>query len=425
MSLNRSVHRQEGHRGSEEARSPRPRCLLRLCTALTIFLFVGLPTPSAEAAEQPGDQTLSATLQDVPDIVGNLRIVVGGPWISALPFRIRVADQSSPIAYSLNLRRPPAFGTSWRAVTEVGERVSKTGVEDPAIATLIARGAPSGQAEVYPRNDFEAAARQIAIWHYTNSLTISAATVPDPALARAASRIVSETDSAIAWKVKIPLQPATYGIDLFTRQVTATEVRVGIALRVDANTHLGSAQDIDLYLDGTRLTVKTHHLTRVHNDGVGSYAADAPEDLPSGENELAEVGVKRNTKVVDLAAIWVNVTSEAGMTFVSDGGGPSVITAQPATYNFRKSMTLDPATYPGPTELLGSIATTLLTFLPGPWSIVAIIVGLYLIARLGRGVDRLLLKAWSRIRRSRKVPKASHEPAARPNEKPPPETFWG
>jgi hypothetical protein len=71
------------------------------------------------------------------------------------------------------------------------------------------------------------------------------------------------------------------------------------------------------------------------------------------------------------------------------------MTAEFATFNFRTSAALDPSTYPGPNELLGSLATTLLTFLPGPWSIVAIVVGLYVIARAGKGFDWAASKLWS------------------------------
>jgi hypothetical protein len=52
-------------------------------------------------------------------------------------------------------------------------------------------------------------------------------------------------------------------VEIFTRKATATDVRVAAVLRLDANTKLSSAQNNDVYLDGSRIEAKTHHLTHV------------------------------------------------------------------------------------------------------------------------------------------------------------------
>lgn len=369
-----------------------------LVAALLAVSSLLLDGPSA--ASQPEDHVLSANLQDVPDLKGEFTVKSNGSAVSALPFRLRVDNQASPLVYSLDLRRQPEFDSSWRAFTRVQESLNAVGVRNPALAVLIARGnAPSGQKPVLARGDLGYAARQVAIWHYSNDLQISDQTVPDSTLRDAAQNIVDATESAQKNGAQVPLQPASYGVDIFIRETTATHVRLGVALRLDANTSLDSSQNIDLYLDGSKVEIKTHYVTHVSELAGGGYGRDRDDYLGSGKNELAEVLLERNTKVVDAEAVWVGVESDPGFVMISDGSSPPVITAESAVYSFRKRSSLDPSSYTGPGELLTKTATIILTYLPGPLSIIAIILALYLFPRIGKGVDALFKKGFGRVKR--------------------------
>jgi hypothetical protein len=371
--------------------------------AVAAAIAMSVPSPVyAEAVNTP----LQAYAQDIPDAVPQFTVRWKGQPVSALPVRVRVGNEASPRAYSLDIRRAEKYGTTWTALNLAGESVQALGVRDPAIAVLIARGLRvTGQPAVPAKDDLEFAARQVAIWRYTNGLAVTPESVPDPQLRARAVDIVRSAETAIRRDTKIPLQPASYGVDIFIRDTTASTVLAALVLRMDANTELTGPQNIDLYLDGQRLATRTHARTRLHHTGSGQYRADKPADTAGGTNQIAEVELDRNTKVLDVAAVWVNVQSDPGMVFVSNGEAPPIVSAEFATYSFRAASTFDPDKYTGPAQLLQKAGTAMLTRLSGLWVWAALIAGLYLLARVGRvvdaGVTRGVPALWRRAGRRR------------------------
>ncbi|WP_408668111.1 hypothetical protein [Jatrophihabitans sp.] len=369
---------------------------------------------------------MTASTQTI--IVGepNLVVVVNGKRISAMPFRIRLIGQASPFAYSLDITRQVQYGDTWtglslgRPANNADRSLSAIGVNDPLIAGLIARGnRGSDQQVLYAETNFELAARQIAIWKYTNNLPLVPQVVPNASLLARAQQLA---DGASNTNLRIPLQPAHYSIGVFVRETTGNTVRLAITLGVDQNTSLSTPATIDLEIDGKpcapkpgRQQNKTHTdlcevRTRGHTrleqlqDGTYRIAEQTDYAEATHSTQIADVDLPRNTKVVSLSANWVNVTSQPGLVMAGNGAAPPLVTAEKATMNFTVRTELDPDTFTGPTQLLNKAGTSALTHVP-TWAILPVLVAaLYLLARAGRGVDRLLISTWRKIRRSRTPP---------------------
>lgn len=343
-----------------------------------------------------GPQIATATTQDLPNPVPGLSVIWHGKRVSALPFRIRLLDQASPLAYSLDIRRPAAYGDSWTGISlgrpdhPEDRSLSSTGIADPVLAEAIARGdAPSDRAPALVGSDEELAARQVAIWSATNSIALTPRTVPNARLRRRARRLL-----AGARNIDVPLQTASHSVQIFVRQTTANTVQLAVTLGIDPNAHLTTVENIDLYLDGVRCPIRTQALTHVERRSDGTYHADRPQPLDRKTHsiDVAEVNLDRNTKVVDATADWVNVVSEPGLVMAGAGAAPPLVTAEPAVLNFTSSTRLDPSDYTNPEQLLSNVGTAFLTTVPG-WAVwVVLVAALYLIPRVGRLADAAFLR---------------------------------
>ena len=119
----------------------------RFAVSLTFvsMAVVGLFS-SERALADNGPQVATATTQDLLSPVRALSVIWHGRTISALPFRIRLLDQASPLAYSLDIRRPVAYGDSWTGISlgnpadRQARSLSQLGVINPLVAEAIARG---------------------------------------------------------------------------------------------------------------------------------------------------------------------------------------------------------------------------------------------------------------------------------------------
>ena len=375
------------------------RCLRSIGALLLGIAFVALSVDQASAEGEPGGEALTARLQDIPDEVNGLVVVWGGKKVSAVPPRVRLAQQASPLAYSLDVRRRASYGDSYVAVPYGSEDkpylLSQVGVRNPLPATLIARGgAPSDSAPVPAETDFEAAARQTAIWASSGILQLDKTRVPNARLRNRAQQLLTAAEGG-----RVPLQPSIYGVAIFIRETTATTVTLAITLTVNANTSLESSQKIDLYLDGQRVEVQTAARTDVTRTAAGGYAASAAVDLGDhGSREIAEVVLDRNTKVIDASAVWVNVVSEPGLVLVSDGASPPLITGENAVMNFRTNTRLNPDDYVGPRQILNKTGTYLLTRVPEGLVLMVVVLALYLIPRTGRLIDRGIQVAATKVK---------------------------
>lgn len=350
---------------------------------------------------------VTAGLQNLPDAQTGLSVIWNKQVVSALPFRIRILDQASPLAYSLDIRRRATYGTHWSTLS-LGEpsdssarSFTQLGVANPLPAELIARGgADSFHEPVMPTTDLEYAARQVAIWSVTNQLTLDSRTVPNADLLVRARQLlrIGQTNA------KVPLQVTKYGVQIFVRETTADTVRLAVQLSTDnPSAILNHTQDIDLFLDGTRCKITTRQRTEIRLDH-GVYTDGQKTSLDkNGSTSIAEVDLHRNTKVVDASAAWVGINSDPGLALVSDGAAPPIITADHALLHFESSARLDPANYTGPRQLLDKTGIVLLGRLPN-WLIVpAIAAGLYLLSRLGKLVDVGVLSFVHILRRTKKA----------------------
>jgi hypothetical protein len=389
-------------------RSRRPAFLLAILACALASSLALCGSARADAGPRPA----TAVTQDLLAPVSGLSVIWHGKPVSALPFRIRLLDQASPLAYSLDIRRPAAYGDSWtgislgRADNPADRSISATGIADPVLAEAIARGdAPSGRSPALASSDQELAARQIAIWSATNSIVLTPQTVPDAALRRRARQLLAGANT-----IQVPLQPAFHSVQIFIRQTTANNVQLAVTLGVDPNTSLTDVEHIDLYLDGVRCPILTQAQTHIERRSDGTYHAGTPKPLDPKTHsiEVAEVNLDRNTKVVDATADWVNVNVQPGLVMGGTGAAPPLVTAEPATLNFTTTTRLDPSDYTNPEQLLSNVGTAFLTTLHGWLVWVVLVVALYLITRAGRVADAAIL--WPARRKRRTAPRVS--PAA-------------
>jgi hypothetical protein len=390
----------------------------RAAVSLTFvsMVMVGLISPGRALAAN-GPQVATATTQDLLSPLRGLSVIWHGRTISALPFRIRLLDQASPLAYSLDIRRPVAYGDSWTGLSlgspadQEAREVSQLGVSDPLVAEAIARGdVTAAKSPRLARTNFELAARQVAIWASAKGLKLNREAVPNSALRRRAQQLLAGTKD-----IQVPLQAAFHSVGIFVQNTTANTVQLVVTIGLDPNTHPTQPQNIDLYLDGVRCHIRTRALTHIHQRSNGTYYAGQPIPLRPGTHStaVAEVDLHRNTQVVEATANWVNVISAPGLVMGGAGAAPPLVTAENAVLNFSTTTQLDPSQYNSPEQLLNNAGTAFLTTLPGWFVWVIILIALYLAARVGRGVDYVLAAGYRRSRpKSERTPAAKVDPAA-------------
>jgi hypothetical protein len=384
---------------------------VRLALSVTLGAVTLILVPVHAFADGPADPApVTGTLQNVSDQDRQLTVRWRGDQVSALPFRLRLLNEASPLAYSMDIRREPKYGDNWTAISlgrpdrDEDRSLRQVGVENPLQAEFIARGgAQSDEPPALARTPLERAARQVAIWNVTNRLPLTPASVPNTDLLRRAKELLPPE------KFRVPLQPATHGVGIFIRETTANTVRLAVILNIDANTYLEPAQNIDLYLDGIRCPIRTKARTTITRASDGTYGSAEPQVLEGGSTGIAEVEMTRNTKVVDASAVWVNVESSPGLVLVGSGSAPPAILAETVTLNYRSTTRLSPSDYTGPRELLDQAGTALLAAIHSGWLVwVVLLVALYLLPRLGRLVDWVVARLWKKLR----PPPPAQEPPA-------------
>lgn len=374
-------------------RAARGFALLLAALACVLVGSLGL---CGNALADDGQQVSTATTQDLLVPVRGLSVMWHGKLVSALPFRIRLLDQASPLAYSLDIRRPAAYGDSWTGISlgrptfPQDRSLAAIGIANPLVAEAIARGDVSadGPPALAASNE-ELAARQVAIWASTNNLPLTPKSVPDAALRRRAQQLLARTTG-----LEVPLQAASHhSVQIFVRDTTANTVQLAVTIGLDPGTVSTTSQHIDLSLDGVRCPIQTQALTHIVRGSDGAYHSDPPVPLDPATHsiDVAEVDLDRNTKVVDATATWVNVISGPGLVMAGAGAAPPLITAEPAVLNFTSSTELDPSDYTNPEQLLSNVGTAFLTTMPG-WAVwVVLVLALYLLPRVGRIIDAAVL----------------------------------
>ena len=372
------------------------------CFAYFRFYGSGGPIFVGASASRQWPQVATATTQDLLSPVRALSVIWHGRTISALPFRIRLLDQASPLAYSLDIRRPVAYGDSWTGISlgnpadRQARSLSQLGVINPLVAEAIARGdVTAAKPPRLAETNFELAARQVAIWASTNGLKLSRKVVPNSGLRRRAAQLLAGTKG-----IQVPLQAASHSVGIFVQNTTANTVQLVVTIGLDPNTHPSQTQNIDLYLDGVRCHIRTRALTHIQQRSNGTYYAGRPIPLSSSTHstDIAEVDLHRNTQVVEATANWVNVISAPGLVMGGAGAAPPLVTAENAVLNFSTTTQLDPSQYNSPEQLLNNAGTTFLTTLPGWFVWVILLIALYLVPRVGRGADYLLVAGYQRFR---------------------------
>jgi hypothetical protein len=239
----------------------------------------------------------------------------------------------------------------------------------------------------------------VAIWSFTNNLILSRATVPDRELRERSIELAKLGNEATTPGTSVPLQPSTFEVDIFVRDTGPSEITLAVTLRLDPNTRFDDPKDIDLYLDGLRVPIKTGHSTTINVDDKNNYTVAAPTLNERPNYQTADVTMTRNTKVVDVEAILINMNITPGLPLISPDGGPPLLTAESGIYSFRTTSRLDPATYTGPSALIEEAGTRVLTLLPPPWTWFFLILALYLLPRVGRALDALFKALFAKFKR--------------------------
>jgi hypothetical protein len=210
--------------------------------AFVLVALAGLAS-SGRALADDAPQVATATTQDLLSPVQGLSVIWRGRTVSALPFRIRLLDQSSPLAYSLDIGRDVAYGDSWTGISlgsptdQQARSLPQVGILNPLIAEAIARGdITAPKPPHFATTNFELAARQVAIWASTNGLRLTPKTVPNGALRRRAEQLLAGAKHVRS----VPLQAATHSVGIFVQNTTANTVQLVVTIGLDPNTHLTS-----------------------------------------------------------------------------------------------------------------------------------------------------------------------------------------
>lgn len=383
--------------------------------AVVLVALAGLASSGIALADN-GPQVATATTQDLLSPVQGLSVIWQGKTVSALPFRIRLLDQASPLAYSLDIGRDVAYGDSWSGISlgspgdQQARSLPQVGILNPLVGEAIARGdITDTKPPQFATTDFELAARQVAIWASTNGLRLTPQTVANGALLRRAEQLLADANG-----IQVPLQAAYHSVGIFVQDTTANTVQLVVTIGLDPNTYPTQPQNIDLYLDGVPCLIRTRALTSIQQRSNGSYYSDRPIPLNPSANStaIAKVNLHRNTQVVEATANWVNVISGPGLVMGGNGAAPPLVTAENAVLNFSTTTQLDPSQYNSPEQLLNNAGTAFLTTLPGWLVWVILLLAFYFVPRIGRAIDRLVAAGWRRVRRKPKqAPPAKVDPA--------------
>lgn len=344
--------------------------------------------PSASADASAGFEDITAQFQGYQSGPPGAVIVINGLRVSAEPLLIRVEGQATCSAFSLNVFAKPSSATAWTAVNPTTE-----GLRAVASAYWMTQhGSTAGHP--LKNNQFEKAAEQIAIWSVSNSLSISAKSVPNPLVrARALElyRLEPGKQKNVNYTIGLIIHP-------YVRSASASNVQVAVdiaASNVGEQGILTDSQYLQIGLDNVTTKVYTDKTTQIsvtHSRLVPKVVGGSPN------NNVAYIDLPRINDSEDLETYW-DTDVDAGEIFLSVGtNSPPVITDQSFPVEVYQNLNLDPSQFPDVQGLIQGWILDVLSHLNGWEVIAAVLLGLYLAHTGFSVVDFALVHGYKRIK---------------------------
>lgn len=305
------------------------------------------------AAQAASITRIEARLQQRPQARSATSITLGRRRISAEPLLIRVDGGSTASAFRLE---PDASLSS----TEVWSTapLDTLGYHGLASAYWIATQA-EGAGHPAPAN-LEFAAEQLAIWHFTDDLRLSADLRANKVVLRRAKFLASAAPPKVTSKLRARALNLTTSIESSNAQHVTIEVHVaangGISL---------SRQTVYLRVDGVSACAITGESTTYHqlSHTVSStlkacFFAATHEPryiqqtafIPHGNPDAAEVVLDRPRHLTEIAVDWA-LASDPGEFFVPMRGGPALMTRTAFDMDLGDTTSIDPSALPSASTL--------------------------------------------------------------------------
>lgn len=400
----------------------------RLGLSIALIISGGLLLGAPVAAADDGSGDLQPIVSGLPRAAlptsPDTDVVVAGRRVSAIPTLVRVdapaahaasdPAETTVLAYSMDLdSRAFAASTQWTATS-----IQTPGIRGVRSSSWIAKRAGAVPADPM-RQARELAARQIAVWHYTNGFEVTAASVPDPKVRHRALRLIRLASDAPS---NVQVSPTSLSLSAKVSDVETDTVSIATLLSTNGENSFCDAQKLDVRLFGGWGTIQTGKVTGLSRVAPGRYKA-IPEGNLEGQPcskgasaidyDSALFTFPRPTQGTTLEVDW-NLTLNGISVFqASDGSAPLIIAGNPSL-EFRQTVAIDPGAFPTADTYLQRFITSLLHWFHGVVAIIVLLVLLYLAPWFKRGVDAALTGTGRIIKRrfQQKPPQTTAENAS-------------
>ncbi|HWT91414.1 MAG TPA: thioester domain-containing protein [Solirubrobacteraceae bacterium] len=161
----------------------------KVAAATAALAALAAPSFASAATQDPNERsdTTARLAPQGPRPLEDVVVLDGKRYAAGLRW-YRVGGQVSVPAYSLSLHAAPD-----PAARLINSDPGSTGIANLRQATALAACWASNQAE-RPVHRVDAAATQVAIWHFTDYLRVKPATVPNPTIRARAAKLIAEVE---------------------------------------------------------------------------------------------------------------------------------------------------------------------------------------------------------------------------------------
>jgi hypothetical protein len=359
----------------------------------------GVGTGRASAASIP---KIEARVQALAPEATGTTIRFDGKRVSLLPPLIRVVEQDTASAYSLDAGQSPARSDRWLTT-----RLDTPGLHGVASAYwIVTKGSTAGR--TLANTSFEQAAEQLAIWHFTNKIPLRTKLGVAPPVLERAQNLAALAPHRVN---NVGLRAQALYLSGYVAGSNARHVNVNVQVGAQSGFEL-SSQVIFLVIGGGSACILTGKRTTISQLSALRHKGPTvcqfqhrtnqrywPQSAfrPIQDPQTAQFQLDRPHDVTDVSVDWI-VTSNPGEVFLPTNAGPPLITRSPFKLDLGSNIPIDPAKLPSASALAKrSVEGWLLRLLA--WvgiPIFLVLVLLFLFARKsGRDLAR---RAWKRFR---------------------------
>jgi hypothetical protein len=325
----------------------------RLCLVAALALTLVVPLPAnAEPA-----RSISARLQGTnAQPLGKVLSHKGGRY-SPQTYSLLVEGSATTRAYSLDLDRSPNASAAYSAI-----RNGQSSVSGVHHASWLTRKHKSIGKPLKPPYR-EHAAVQLAIWAFTNSISLTSESVSDPAILQRAKQLYTRGSSP---KSIVPPFIVSFRMRPLVQKADLDNVHIQIQVD-DGRGNTTGSEKIRANNAGQELEVLTN------DSGIGSFVLPRP------------------TASQRLDLYW-EIQPQEGMVFLANGATP-LMTADRPNVLIHREVVIDPNQLPGVEDVFLQWSATWLASVQ-PWSYLVLLVILGLAAKAVDGLLWAIRKIW-------------------------------